>query len=106
MKDFYFLLIILAAGLDIGANLLLQKSDGFRHKRFGIPALLMVCIAFGLLAQVTQYIDLTVAYISWGAVAILGTVISARYLFNQRLNRIGWLGIAMILVSIVLINFA
>ena len=106
MKDFYFLLIILAAVLDVGANLLLQKSDGFKLKRYGIPALFMVCLAFTLLAQVTQYIDLTVAYVTWGAMAILGTVISARYLFGQRLNRIGWLGISLILVSIVLINFA
>jgi len=104
MKIFYFLLIIIAAALDIGANVLMEKSDGFKHKKYGIPALIMVCLAFTLLAQITRVFDLTVAYITWGAMAILGTVISARVLFGQKLNRIGWLGIAAILASIVLLN--
>lgn len=106
MKNFYFIFIILAAVLDVVANLLLEKSDGFKYKKYGIPALFMVCLAFTLLAQVTQFIDLTVAYVSWGALAILGTVISARFMFGQRLNRIGWLGISMILAAIVLLKTA
>jgi spermidine export protein MdtI len=96
----------LAAVFDIVANLLLKKSDGFKHKRFGIPALFLVCTAFTLLAHVTPYIDLTVAYVSWGAMAILGTVLSGWYFFGQRLNWIGWCGIAIILIAIVLLNTA
>ena len=99
-------LMVLAAALDVTANLLLEKSDGFRHKKYGIPALASVCLAFTLLAQVTPYIDLTVAYVSWGAMAILGTVFSARILFGQKLNWIGWLGITLILSAIVLLNTA
>ncbi|NBU22040.1 ligand-binding protein SH3 [bacterium] len=99
-----FSLIIIAATLDIIANLLMEKSKGFKHKRFGVPALVLVCIAFTLLAKVTQFMDLAVAYITWGAFAILGTVLSARVMFKQRLNLIGWVGIAMIFASIVLLN--
>lgn len=104
MINYYYGFIVLAAILDVGANLLLEKSDGFKHKRYGIPALMMVCLAFTFLAQVTPYIDLAVAYISWGAMAILGTVISARFLFGQKLNGIGWMGILMIFSSILLLN--
>lgn len=106
MKNYYFGLIILAALLDIGANLLLEKSDGFKHKRFGIPALFMVCLAFTLLAQVTPYMDLTVAYVSWGGMAILGTVLSAWYTLGQKLNWKGWLGIIMIFSAIILLKTA
>lgn len=106
MKNFYYSFIVLAALLDIVANLLLQKSDGFKHKKYGIPALLMVCLAFALLAQVTQVIDLTVAYVSWGAIAILGTVFSARIFLGQKLNLIGWLGILTICISIFLLKTA
>jgi spermidine export protein MdtI len=106
MKDLYWGFIVLAAILDVTANLLLQKSDGFKHKRYGIPALMMVCLAFTLLAQVTQVIDLTIAYVSWGAMAILGTVFSARILLGQRLNRIGWLGIVIIFASIIVLKTA
>jgi spermidine export protein MdtI len=106
MINLYFGLIVIAAALDVGANLLLEKSDGFKHKRFGIPALMMICLAFTLLAQVTRYMDLTVAYVSWGGMAILGTVMSARVLFGQRLNWIGWMGIGMIFSAIVLLKTA
>jgi spermidine export protein MdtI len=104
MINIHYVFIFIAAVLDICANLLLEKSDGFKHKRFGIPALVMICLAFTLLAQVTPYIDLAVAYISWGAMAILGTVFSARILFGQKLNWIGWIGIAMVFSSIILLN--
>lgn len=106
MKDYCYALILLAAALDISANLLLEKSDGFKHKRYGILGLILICGAFSLLAQVTRYMDLTVAYVSWGAMAILGTVFSARFFFNQQLNWKGWLGIAMIFSSIILLKTA
>ena len=106
MIHIYYGFIVLAAILDVSANLLLEKSDGFKHKKYGIPALAMVCLAFTLLAQVTKSIDLTVAYISWGAMAILGTVLSAKILFGQRLNWLGWLGIGMIFSSIFVLKTA
>ena len=106
MKDFAFIYLILAAVLDIIANLLLQKADGFRKPQFGIPALVMVCLAFTLLAWATEHMDLTVAYVSWGALAISGTVISGRIFLGQKLNRYGWIGIALILTSIVLLKTA
>lgn len=104
MINFYYGLIILAAVLDVTANLLLKKSDGFKNKRYGIPALLLVCLAFTLLAQVTPYIDLTVAYVTWGAFAILGSVMAGWYFFNQKLNILGWLGIMFIFGAILLLK--
>ncbi len=106
MLNYHFSFIFFAAVLDIAANLLLEKSDGFRHKKYGIPALFLICGAFSLLAQATQTIDLTVAYVSWGAMAILGTVILARFAFGQKLNWRGWLGISIIFTSIVLLKTA
>jgi len=104
--NMYFGFIVLAAVLDVGANLLMKKSDGFKHKKFGIPALFMICLAFTLLAQATQVMDLAVAYVTWGAMAILGTIVSARFLFGQRLNRIGWLGVIVIFSAILLLKTA
>jgi spermidine export protein MdtI len=106
LNEYPFLLLILAAVLDIIANLLLQKSNAFRRPQFGIPAIIMVCMAFSLLAKATEVMDLTVAYVSWGAMAIMGTVVSARILLGQKLNRFGWAGIIMILTSIVLMKTA
>lgn len=101
-----FFLIVVSAGLDIVANLLMKKSDGFRHKLYGIGGIVVVWVAFGLLAQVSKVMDLAVAYALWGALAILGTAISARILFGQKINRIGWLGIVLILASVVILKTA
>ena len=101
-----YLLIIFAAVLDIAANLLMEKSDGFKHKKYGIPALVMICLAFTLLAQVTKVMDLAVAYVSWGGIAILGTVLSGWYFLGQKLNWKGWVGITMIFGSILLLKTA
>jgi spermidine export protein MdtI len=104
--NFAFFLISISAVLDIAANLFLEKSDGFKHKKFGIPAIFFVCLAYTLLAQVTQTVDLTVAYVVWGAMAIFGTVMMARIMFNQKLNWRGWLGLVIILLSIIVLKTA
>ncbi len=100
------LLIACSAALDVGANMLLDKSDGFRNKKLGFLAIFMVCGAFTLLAQVTKTIELTVAYVTWGAMAILGTVACGRIFLGQRLNWRGWLGLVVIVASIAILKTA
>ena len=101
-----YLLLVFAAALDIAANMLMEKSDGFKYKKYGVPALFMICLAFTLLAQVTKVMDLAVAYVSWGGIAILGTVLCGWYFLGQKLNWKGWMGIAMIFSSILLLKTA
>ena len=101
-----YFFIFVSAMLDIGANLLMEKSEGFKHKRFGVPALGMVCLAYTLLAQVTRVMDLTVAYVSWGAMAILGSTLAGSYFLGQKLNWKGGLGILMVFTSIILLKTA
>lgn len=103
-SNFAFLLIALSAVLDIFANLMMKKSDGFKHKLYGIGGIALVCLAFVLLSFVSQVMDLAIAYALWGALAIFGTAMSARIIFGQRINKIGWLGIAMILASVYLLK--
>lgn len=106
MNSYYFGLIIGGAILDIIANIFMKKSDGFRIKRYAIGALLMVFLAFTFLAQAIKEIDLAVAYASWGAIGILGTAFCGRYFFNQRLNGMGWLGIVVIIIAVVVLKTA
>ncbi len=103
-KNTAFLLIVGSAILDIIANLMMKKSDGFKHKIYGIVGISLVCMAFGLLSLVAQVMDLAVAYAMWGALAIFGTAMSARFIFGQKINRIGWLGICLILGSVYLLK--
>ena len=100
----YILLIILAAVLDVLANLFLAKSDGFRRRGIGILALILVGGAFVALSFAVRGLDLAVAYALWGSFGILGTSLGGWLLFGQRLKPCAWLGIALLLGGMVVLH--
>ena len=72
-------LVAAAAALDVAANLMLARSDGFKKRLIGIAALALVGLAFYCLSLAVQYMDLAVAYSMWGSLGIL-------LLLNQHLS--------------------
>ena len=66
----------------------------------------MVWVAFALLGQAVRGIDLAVAYALWGALGIIGTAIGARVFFGQKLKPLGWLGMAVVISSVVVLTTA
>lgn len=100
------LLVVGAAALDVAANLLLNLSDGFRRRAWGVLAILLVLGAFTLLAQAVKHMDLAIAYATWGALGILGTALGGRCWFGQRLTLLGWSGILVVIVAVIVIKTA
>lgn len=98
------LLVLLAAGLDVVANLLLARSDGFRRRGLGAAALLAVGLAFVALSFAVRSMDLAVAYALWGGFGILGTSLGGWAFFGQRLRPCAWAGIALLLGGIALLH--
>lgn len=98
------LLVLLAAGLDVVANLLLARSDGFRRRGLGAAALLAVGLAFVALSFAVRSMDLSVAYALWGGFGILGTSLGGWALFGQRLRPCAWAGILLLLGGIALLH--
>lgn len=98
------LYVILAAVLDIFANRLIAMSHGFRKPLPGIGALICVAAAFFFLERAIQYMNLAIAYASWGAIGILGTAIMGHLFLKQPLSIRGKLGIACVLSAIVLLR--
>lgn len=97
--------VILAAALEVAANLLLSKSDGFKRVRFGIAALALVGLAFTCLAYAVQGMDLAVAYALWGGFGILGTSVGGAALLGQKLRAPAWAGMAMLIAGMGLLRF-
>ncbi|TVL02894.1 ligand-binding protein SH3 [Shewanella algae] len=98
--------VVLAALIDIAANMALTRSNGFKRKLWDALAILLVLSAFTLLAQAVKEIDLAIAYASWGAIGILGTAIGGALLFKQRLKPIGWVGIAVVIAAVITMKTA
>ncbi|AXT46745.1 MULTISPECIES: SMR family transporter [Chromobacterium] len=106
MKTVFYLFVVSSALIEVAANLMLEKSNGFRNKAWGFGAIAMVWVAFTLLGQAVRGIDLAVAYALWGALGIIGTAIGARVFFGQRLKPLGWVGMAVVISSVVVLTTA
>ncbi|MCI2236001.1 MULTISPECIES: SMR family transporter [unclassified Helicobacter] len=107
MFSVYFIYVILAAILDIVANLALNKSEGFRKLKWGLFSIALVWLAFYLLAlSVEGGMSLVIAYTLWGCIGIFGTTLGGWYFFNQRLKPIGWIGIFIIVIAVIVLKTA
>ncbi|EAL3985664.1 ligand-binding protein SH3 [Campylobacter upsaliensis] len=106
MFNIYLLYVVLAALLDIVANLALNKSNGFRNFKWGLLSILLVWLAFYLLALSLEGMKLAVAYTLWGSIGILGTTLGGRYFFKQKLKPIGWVGIFIIIIAVITLKTA
>lgn len=102
--SFSVLLVLGAALLDIIANLLLAKSNGFKKKLLGVTALFCVAVAFWFLSIAVRELDLAVAYALWGCFGILGTSLSGWILLGQRMHKSAFFGIALLMCGIVLLR--
>lgn len=96
--------VLFAALLDIVANLFLKKSQYFTHKGYAIACILMVWMAFSILALVIQVLPLSVAYATWGALGIIGTTLGGYIFFKERVGFLGYVGIAMVVLGVVLLH--
>lgn len=102
---FYIVIILCSALLDVVANLLLKKSNGFEDKKMGFLAILFVVWAFLLLSVSLKYVPLSIAYSTWGAIGIIGTCVGGWILYNEKLNYIGIIGVIVVIIAVVLLNY-
>ena len=93
-----------AVSLDVAANIVLKYSEGFRRKGLGVIALLCIMAAFACLAQAVRTLELSVAYALWGAAGLCLTALLDGIFFGQRLNKLGWLGVSLIILGISLLH--
>lgn len=99
------LLVILAAILDIFANILLAASAGFKRKIPGFAALALVALAFYCLSLAVREMDLAVAYALWGSFGILGTSFGGWIFFHQKLTGRAFAGLAILITGMLLLRF-
>lgn len=97
----YWLYILGSVIFDIAANVFLEMSHGFKHKRFGILAIVFIMAAFALLTLAVQGIPLFIAYATWGALSISGTALATWLLFGHKLNWVVCFGLVVLILSIV-----
>ncbi len=104
MFTFPVLLVFSSASLDIVANVLLAKSQGFKKKGLGFMALGLVAVAFWLLSIAVKDLDLSVAYALWGCFGILGTSLSGWIILGQKMRWPAYVGMVLLFCGIILLR--
>ena len=103
-----FVIVLGAALIDIGANMAINRSKGFRYKGWGFLGIMLVLGAFTLLSEAVSggQIDLAVAYATWEAIGIVGTALGGLLFFGERLKPIGWAGMMVMALAVVMLTTA
>lgn len=96
--------VLCAAVLDVLANLMLARSNGFRCLWWGVGALVAVGLAFSFLTVAVRHLDLPVAYGLWGGFGILGTSLGGWLFFGQRMKPCAFVGMVLLIGGMVALH--
>ena len=99
-----FPLLALAALLDVGANVLLKRSGGLKHRLPALGGITLMLLAFSLLGVALKSVPLGVAYAVWGGLGIVLTALLSLNIDGARLTTRGWAGLTLIVGSVLLMH--
>jgi len=88
-----YLLLALAIACEIGATSCLKLTEGFSRLW---PSL--------LLGRALKHIPVSIAYAVWSGVGTAAVAAIGATVFGEALGRAQWLGIALIIVGVVVLN--
>jgi small multidrug resistance pump len=98
------LLLLVAILSEVVGTVALKASDGFA--RLGPTALVVVGygLTFYFLGLALKQIPLGVAYAIWSGLGTAGAVLAGVLLWRESLNLAGFIGIALIVAGVLILN--
>lgn len=90
--------------LETFGSSMLKLSKGFKKLLPVIGVITGYCVSFYLFSLALLELPLGFSYAVWSGVGTILTALAGVYLFKEKLNRIGVLGISLIIVGVVLLN--
>ena len=99
--------VILAIGIftGIAANSFAKISDGFTKLTPTILCLILMCITMFSLSKAMSAIPVGFAYSTYSGLTVSGVVIFALIKYNQVPNIYGIIGIILIIVGVIMVNY-
>lgn len=99
-----YIFLAIAILFEIIASSLLKATQGFTRVLPSMGCIICYCICFYLFSKSLLKLDLGIAYALWCGIGIVATTVISILFFEQKLNVVGWISIAMILIGCVLLN--
>jgi small multidrug resistance pump len=99
------LILFLAILSEVVGTVALKASEGFARLGPNVLVVVGYGLSFYLLAQALRQIPLGVAYAIWSGLGTAGAVIAGLLLWRESLNLAGILGILLIIIGVIVLNF-
>ena len=99
------LILFLAILSEVVGTVALKASEGFARLGPNVLVVIGYGLSFYLLAQALRQIPLGIAYAIWSGLGTAGAVIAGLVLWRESLNLAGVVGILLIIVGVILLNF-
>lgn len=99
-----YLLLAISVFFEIVATSTLPATDGFTKLRPSLISVVGYAVCFFCFGHALAQLNLGIAYATWGAVGTVATPVAGYFLYRQKITKIGLFALALIIVSIVVLN--
>lgn len=99
-----WLYLIIAIVSEVIGTSALKASEGFTKLNASLLVILGYGTAFYFLSLTLKTIPVGVAYAVWSGVGVVLVTLVGMFLFNQRIDLAGWLGIVLISSGVIVLN--
>lgn len=96
--------LALAIVFEVIGTIALKWSANTNIAWYGALTVIAYCLSFFCLWLSLKTLPLSLTYATWSGVGIALTAIAGVFLFQEKIDVIGLIGISMIVIGIILIN--
>ncbi len=89
----------------IACNSLAKMSEGFTKLTPSVLCILLMCITMFCIAKAMQVLPVGFAYSTYSGLTVAGVVLFAFVKYNQSPNIYGLVGIVLIIIGVVMVNY-
>jgi len=102
---FGYLFLAIAISFGIASNSFAKISDGFTKLTPSILCILFMCITMFSISKAMSALPVGFAYSTYSGLTVTGVVLFAILKYNQIPNIYGTIGIVLIIIGVVLVNY-
>ena len=99
-----YLSLLAAILFEVCGTLLLPASQNFTNVKATISLVLLYSISFYFLSIVVNFIPIAIMYATWSGLGIFTLALVSYFVFNQALNFLSLIGLALIVIGVILVN--
>ena len=100
----HWIYLTIAICAEVAGTSALKASDGFTRVLPSVVVVISYGLAFAMLSQALRIFDLAVAYAIWSGAGIAAIALVGLWVYGQKLDLAGIIGIGMIVGGIVVVQ--